>query len=123
MEFDFVWSTPSAKSPQVSVANYGINFNSFVVEIMGRPKRIIIGFDEKQNVIGVKPANDTDENRGFEFAEKERKGYVRINNKDFIKYISQKTGIDFTKSQQIIPEWIKDEQLLIIDISKLKSNN
>ena len=120
MTYSFVWSTPSSRAPIVSVASYGITFNSSVIELMKRPEGVMIGFDENNKVVGIKPLCDNEEaiSKGFLFASKERKGYVRIGNKDFIKYVSKKTGKDFSTAVRYIGDWDENEQILIVDLNK-----
>jgi hypothetical protein len=116
MEYNFLWSTPNSGAPIVSIAIYGITFNTGAIEILNKPAKIMMGFDEDKKIIGFKPTT-TDNVQAFPFMEKERKGYIRIGNKEFIKYISSKTGNDFKKSIKYLPNWDKNEQILIIDLN------
>jgi len=120
MGYNFVWSAPSAGAPIVTIATYGITFNSSSIEVLRRPTKVMIGFDDKQKVIGVKPLYEKGENeiKSFPFAERERNGYVRIGNKDFIKYVSSRTEIDFTTSKKYFAHWDDNEQLLIIKLDE-----
>jgi len=119
MEYKFIWSTPSAGAPIVSIASYGITFNNAVIEILKRPKKIMIGYDDDKKIIGVKPLYEEDQfnARSFDFIDRERNGYVRIGNKDFIKYLSNRTGIDFTKSVRYFGDWDEKEEILIVDLN------
>ncbi|MGI6684900.1 MAG: hypothetical protein ACOX47_05355 [Bacillota bacterium] len=117
MEYNFMWSTPTSGAPIVSFASYGITFNSSVIEILNRPEKIMVGFDAKNKVVGIKPT-DSSNIKGFPFAERERNGYVRIGNKDFIKYISAKLQIDFQKAVRFVAEWDEENKILIVDLSK-----
>lgn len=117
MEYNFIWTAPSAGAPIVSIASYGISFNSMVSEMLGRPSRVLLGFDERNLVIGVKPVQDgIDDSRAYKFAERERLGTVRIGNKDFLKYVSSKSGIDLKKTSRYLANWDDEAQTLIIDL-------
>lgn len=119
MSFNFMWITPSGGPPIVSMATYGITFNNSVIELMKRPDEIKIGFDEEKKVIGVKPVYEpNNDSPGFPFAKRERQGTVRIGQKDFIKYITNRTSIDFSTSKKYFGNWDENEQLLTIDLTK-----
>lgn len=117
MEYSFLWTAPSAGAPLVSIASYGITFNSLVIDMLKRPAKVLLGFDEKNMVIGVRPIQEEDEDpRAYRFAEKERLGMVRIGNKDFLKYVASKSGIDFKKMKKYIANWDGENEILIIDL-------
>lgn len=121
MKFKFIWSTPSSGAPIVSIASYGLTFNASAIELLKKPEKVLLGFDQTAKVIGVKPVTAEDEaegTKGFTFAKRERSGYIRISNKDFIQYVSNKVGIDLTKTTRFSADWDEDEQVLIIDITK-----
>lgn len=119
MEYNFIWSTPSAGAPIVSIASYGITFNNAVIEILKRPDRIMIGYDDDNKIIGIKPLYEDDElnSRSFTFMERERNGYVRIGNKDFIKYLSNKTRVDYSKAVRYFGDWDEKEEILIVNLN------
>lgn len=117
MDYNFLWTTPSAGAPIVSIATYGISFNSIVVDLLNRPPKVLLGFDEKNMVIGVKPViGEVEEPRAYRFAEPGRQGVIRIGNKDFLKYVSNKSGIDFRKIKKYLASWDEDSKTLIIDL-------
>lgn len=118
VKYNFIWTAPSGGAPIISIASYGITFNSFVIEIMKRPEKIMMGFDEEKKVVGFKPIYNKKDDNPKCFPFRERKGYVRIGNRDFIKYISNKTGIDFTNSIRYIADWNEEEQLAVINLMK-----
>jgi len=82
---------------------------------MGRHDRIKLGYDEDNRVIGILPATPADE-QSYPFSSRERKGYIRISNKDFIKYVSSRSGIDFTTTKRYMLDYDKSEQLAIVNL-------
>lgn len=116
--YNFMWSSPSAGAPIVSIALYGITFNSAVLDILKRPEMIMIGYDEREKVIGVKPiTKQEDDGKGFVFAERERRGNVRIGNKDFLRYIATSAELNLEKSEKFIASWDEQENILIVDLN------
>jgi len=120
MGYDFIWSSPSSGAPIVSIATYGITFNSAAIQLIGNPKKIMMGYDVNKKIIGIKPINDeTKKNpHAFTFAERERKGMIRIGNKDFVKYVSRKADIDISTSNRYAADWDSKGELMIVDLTK-----
>lgn len=117
MSYNFRWSAPSAGAPIVSVASYGLTFNQPVIEMLGRPSKIFIGYDEAKKTIGIKPTDDESDNRAYDFIKKERRGYIRISNRDFVKYISVSSGINFDKAIRYIAIWDDNESVLLLKLN------
>jgi uncharacterized protein YdhG (YjbR/CyaY superfamily) len=123
-DYNFIWLPPSAGAPIVSIASYGISFNSAVIEMLGRPTHVLIGFDEQNQLIGVKPVPEgAEEPRSYKFAERERQGTIRIGNKDFLKYISSKSAIDLRKTSRYLATWDNENQVLVIDLKSTSLDN
>lgn len=120
MDLNFIWSTPSAGGPIVSIAEYGITFNAMTIELLRRPKQVMIGYEQDKNIVGIKPIYNEDENKtkAFTFIERERHGSVRIGNKDFVKYIGSKSGLDFSTSRKFIADWDGENEMIIVDLNK-----
>ncbi len=118
MEYNFVWTAPSGGAPVVSVASYGITFNGVVIEMMHRPNKIMMGYDDGKKVVGFKAIykSEGENEKCFPFIERERNGYVRLGNKDFVKYLANRTGLDFKKSTRYIGVWDEEQKLLTINL-------
>lgn len=118
MEYNFVWTAPSGGAPVVSIASYGITFNSVVIDMMHKPNKIMIGYDDSKKVVGVKAIyrKEEENEKCFPFIERERNGYVRIGSKDFVKYLSNRTGLDFKNSTRYIGVWDEEQNLLTINL-------
>lgn len=118
--FNFEWFDKRVGAPVVSIAKYGLLFSRGAVLKMGNPEYVMLGFDKSDMLIGIKVC-DVNEEMKTEFASKERNGYVRINNKQFIKYIESSLDEDkkFDKTAiQYMGKWYDDQKLLVIDLKK-----
>lgn len=71
-------------------------------------------------VVGFKAIYTSEEEneKCFPFTERERNGYVRIGIKDFVKYISNRTGLDFKNSTRYIGVWDEEQKLLTINLKE-----
>lgn len=123
VNYQFEWYNRKVGVPIVSVASYGLTFNSGAAEAMGRPAYIKLGFDRNNLVIGVMPVHDIRENDQLCFPFTDRKGYVRINNKDFIRHISTllPNGIP-NAAKRVYAHWCQEQGVLIVDLKQLDSN-
>ncbi len=118
MDYNFRWSAPYAGAPIVSIASYGFTFNSSVIDMLGKPNRVMIGYDDSLRTIGIKPIDDDSDKRAYDFIKKERRGYIRISNRDFIKYIAASTGISFNKAIRYIATWDNNKEVLILKLDE-----
>jgi hypothetical protein len=115
----YEWYSPTTGAPIVSLAEYGITFNIGAIEIMGKPKYVMLGYDEEENLIGVKPCDENKENK-IEFYKKLRNNYIRIANKDFIRFLKSRISEDIkieAKAKRYVAKWDKTEKILYIDLN------
>lgn len=117
--FEFDFSFVRSGSPIVTFSAIGLSFNAGARGMLGYPARVDIGYDEKANAIGVRAHTDGSEVQAYEFESRVKDNWVRISAKDFMRYLSQKSGIDFiTKSKQFLPFFDDDNKMLIVMIDK-----
>ena len=117
-EYNFDWYSKDLGAPLVSIAKYGITFSKAAVEKMGNPPAIKLGFDRENKIIGVKLLEEEGKD-GFSFAKKEREdyGYVRINNKGFIKVLrAECEEYDFEETTRFVGKMDNEKGLFIIDL-------
>lgn len=129
---DIIWSSQSSGAPIVTIATYGITFNSSTIELMNTPERIKMGYSPKSNKVLIKPSNKND-SKSFKFAAREKKrGYIRIGNKDFVKYIANQSNLPLIENSIRFPaEWDSQNNILVVDLNNpiddkyknLKSNS
>lgn len=86
--------------------------------MLGSPESIDIGYDEDANVLGVCAHRQEHEGKPYDFASRKKDGWVRISCRDFMRYLSQRNNMDFTKAKQFIPEFDSETQMLIIHIDE-----
>lgn len=125
-DFNFDFNFVKTGTPLVTLSSIGIAFNVGARNMLGNPDSINIGFDESRNAIAVRSSDSDSEAPSYEFAGREKDGWVRISMRDFMKYLSQRTGIDFlSKAVQFIPEYNTSLQMLvlIVDSDHRKDKN
>lgn len=120
MDYSFDFGYLKNGTPTVTLSSLGIAFNRGAVDMLGSPAQIIVGYDEKNHAIGVRSRGDNTTAPYFDFASRVRHEWVRIGAKDFVKYLSKVTGIDFlTKAKQFIPEYDAETNTLIIVVDEV----
>lgn len=118
MDFNFDWNYVSAGAPYVTVSELGLAFNTPSISLLGNPEDVVVGFDESQMVIGVKDAKSMTDVKSYKFYSRIRTGWVRIGCKDFVKYLSAISGIQFSPAKKFVARYDKEKQILYIIINE-----
>lgn len=116
MKFNFDWNCVAAGAPYITVSNHGLGFNALAMNMLENPDYVAIGFDENALVIGIRAASQEDEVKTYRFADRAKNGWVRIGCKDFIKYLSAKSGISFSPAKRYVAEYDATEELIYVTI-------
>lgn len=111
------WYNPKLGLPEITIGSFGLGFNHAAVKILRKPIQIKIGIMDDGKTMIVYPLKKED-NEGISFIQKEKQGYVRINNKSLIKFISSRSGNDFSRTTKYEGRWIKDKDWLEINLDK-----
>jgi hypothetical protein len=115
------WFDPKIGVPIITIAEYGVTFNKAAIEAMGNPERVKLGFDKQYKKMCIMPVEDEDE-RAFAFADKERDGYVRINNKDFVRFVLRYfPELTLDKSIRCVAIWDAEKRLLFADVANIEN--
>lgn len=119
MAYNFDFSYLKNGSPIVTLSSFGIAFNKGAIESLGAPDQVIIGYDSEQQAIGVRARGDDTTSPCYDFAPRVKNDWIRIGAKDFIKYLSKVSGIDFmTKAKQFIAEYDSETQTLVVVVDE-----
>lgn len=119
MAFNFDFSYLKNGTPIVTLSSFGIAFNRGAIDSLGGPDQVIIGFDQEHRAIGVRARGSDTTSPYYDFAPRIKNDWVRIGAKDFTKYLSRISGIDFlTKAKQFIADFDEETQMLIVIIDE-----
>ena len=115
MAFSFDYSFLKNGSPIVTLSSFGIAFNRGAIEALGTPEQVNIGYDQKAHAIGIKAKTEETNLPTYDFARRVKNDWIRIGAKDFAKYLSKVSGIDFiSKSKQFIAEYDMETETLVV---------
>ena len=119
MAYNFDFSYLKNGAPIVTLSSFGIAFNKGAIESLGVPDQVIIGYDQEQHAIGVRARGDNTDSPYFDFAPRIKNDWIRIGAKDFIKYLSRVSKIDFlTKAKQFVADFDEETQTLIVVVDE-----
>ncbi|MDQ0191262.1 hypothetical protein JI721_12110 [Alicyclobacillus cycloheptanicus] len=111
------WYNPSVGTPIVTIASYGLTFNKAAISELKDPPYIRVGYVRDRNFIVVQPVQ-TDEPDSMLFSERKRNDYIRVNSKDFIKFIARYCDLQLDKSVRIPAYWDDESSVLVVDLNK-----
>jgi hypothetical protein len=115
--YNFDFNFVKGGAPIVTLSAVGLAFNAGARSMLEYPASVEIGFDEHNNVIAVKKHDIESSNKAYQFESRVKANWIRISMRDFMKYLSLKTGIDFlSKAVQFIPERDKENPKMILII-------
>lgn len=117
MPYNFNWNAVSGGAPYVTISSIALAFNSVSIEKLGNPEKVIVGFDEEQCVIGVKPYNGEPNTKPYDFARRVKNGWVRIGCKDFIKYLKSLIGTEYSPSKKFLAKYDDKDSILLVFVA------
>ena len=118
MAFHFDWSCVAAGAPYITISETGIGVNTPGISLLGEPDEVIVGFDEESMAIGIKKYNGEKNAKSFKFCSRIKNGWVRIGCRDFVRYLSSLSGIDFSPAIRYVAHYDNDEEVLYITVKE-----
>lgn len=95
MDFNFDFNVDSKRTINIGIMELGLVFNNTTIKALGSPKKINIGIDSKNKVIGIKASKGNSQLKEFKFVENENQKWIRVNSKPLVKEIESITGLKF----------------------------
>lgn len=119
INYSFDFNFVKAGAPIVTLSSLGIAFNRLSRSLLGFPQRINIGYDENAHAIGIRAHDEESNIASYEFESRVKNEWIRIGCKDFIKYLSATTNIDFsTKAKQFVATYDQNTKTLIVIVDE-----
>jgi len=109
---NFEWYKPRSNRPYVSIVRYRISFSDGLVEEMGRPSWVKLGYSDESKSMVIKPCLSDDE-----YKIKVTGGRTpRILSRGFIRYLISK-GIQVgDRARKYIAIWNKEDNICLIEL-------
>lgn len=119
--FEFEYFNPALGAITVSIAEYGLTFSKAAVEVLGRPQYVMLAYDKNKQIVGVIPVSEA-EPKKIEFISKMKNGYVRINTKDFVRFLMKHFPDDVQmfgkKATRYFSYWEEKNGVLVVDLKR-----
>lgn len=122
MKFDFDWNYVAAGAPYITISELALGFNMPSVSLLGNPDEVVVGFDDKTMTIGVKQYEGNENVKSYKFYSRMKNGWVRIGCKDFVKYLSSLTGLQFSPAIRYVAKFDEEERILYISVLDTPQN-
>lgn len=116
MNFD--WNYIAAGAPYLTISRLGISLNTSVLSLLGNPEKILLGFDANTMTIGVKPYEGEQDVKTYDIGGRVKHGWVKIGCKDFISFLTQKTGMSFSPARRFTVNREQNTQILYVNLGK-----
>lgn len=118
--YNFDFNFVRGGAPIVTFSSIGLAFNAGARSLLGYPKQVDIGYDERAKALAIRPHEEQSEAPAYDFEIREKNGWIRISMRDFMKFLSLRSGIDFlSKAVQFIPEFDEEAGMLIVPVDEL----
>ena len=103
---------------RVSIMRLGIIFNAETIKALGSPKKINIGLDVKNKVLGIQAAQNNPEIKEYDFVKGDEK-WIRVNCKPIIKAIEDATKQKFDNvAKPFTAKFDQELNMLIVELAK-----
>jgi hypothetical protein len=114
------WFEANKALPTVTVAAYGLTLNTSAANFFKDTQKIKLGLDADIKKVYMKTAEASDE-ASFAFHEIGDKSTARISCRDFVQFVSLKTGINIEQSNKYYATWV--DEMLTVDLEKKIQKN
>lgn len=116
MKFNFDWNYVAAGAPYITISELALGFNTPSISLLGNPEEVMIGFDDQAMTIGIKKYDGNENVKSYKFYSRMKNGWVRIGCKEFIKYLSSLTGLEFSPAIRYVAKYDEQEEILYISV-------
>lgn len=116
--FRFDWNYVPSGAPYVTVSETGLAFNTPAVALLDNAEEVIVGFDKTNLAIGVMKYDGRSNTKPYKFYGRVKNGWVRIGCRDFIKHLTQLSGISFSSARRYTASYDEAEGVLYIEVLK-----
>lgn len=116
MKFDFDWNYVAAGAPYITISELALAFNTPSISLLGNPEEVAVGFDDKTMTIGIKEYDGNENVKPYKFYSRIKNGWVRIGCKDFVKYLSSLSRLQFNPAIRYVAKFDADERILYISV-------
>ena len=117
--YNFNFNIDTTGMIKVSIMRLGLIFNAETIKALGSPKKINIGLDSRNKVLGIKASEGNPSIREYDFVKKGDEKWIRVNSKQLIQAIEESVKCKFENTAKSFPaKFDENENMLIVDLQK-----
>ena len=119
--YSFNFNIDTTGMVKVSIMRLGLIFNSETINALGSPKKINIGLDSKNKVLGIKASEGNPDIKDYDFVKKGDEKWIRVNSKQLVQAIEDAIKCKFDNTAKPFTAKFDEElQMLIVELSSKK---
>lgn len=119
--YSFDFNIDTTGMVKVSIMKLGLIFNAETIKALGSPKKINIGLDAKNKVLGIKPSEGNPNIKGYDFVKKGDEKWIRVNSKQLVQAIEEATKYKFDNvAKPFTARFDEDYKMLIVELANKK---
>lgn len=115
--YSFNFNIDTTGMVKVSIMRLGLIFNAETIKALGSPKKINIGLDTKNKVLGIKASENNRDIKDYDFVKKGDEKWIRVNSKQLVQAIEEATKYKFDNVAKPFTAKFDDElNMLIVEL-------
>lgn len=119
IEFNFDFAIDTKNMATVKVNAQGLIFSKEAIKQLGEPKKVMIGIDEGNVILGIRKSDSSICGKAFNFCTTEQaKKWVRVISKPIAKKIAEITQIDSDKTTTFLAQYDSESEMLLVDLKQ-----
>lgn len=119
--YSFDFNIDTTGMVKVSIMKLGLIFNAETIKALGSPKKINIGLDAKNKVLGIKPSEGNPNIKDYDFVKKGDEKWIRVNSKQLVQAIEEATKYKFDNvAKPFTARFDEDYKMLIVELANKK---
>lgn len=119
--YSFNFNIDTTGMVKVSIMRLGLIFNSETIKALSSPKKINIGLDSKNKVLGIKASEGNPDIKDYDFVKKGDEKWIRVNSKQLVQAIEDAIKCKFDNTAKPFTAKFDEElQMLIVELSSKK---
>lgn len=121
VNYSFDFNIDTTGMIKVSIMRLGLIFNAETIKALGSPKKINIGLDAKNKVLGIRASVGNPNIRDYDFVKKGDEKWIRVNSKQLVQAIEEATKFKFDNvAKPFTARFDEDLKMLIVELAAKK---
>lgn len=116
-EFNFDFAIDTKNMATVKVHAHSLIFSKEAIKQLGEPKKVMIGIDEENTMLGIRKSDSSICGKAFNFCTTEQaKKWVRVISKPITEKIAEIIQIDLDKTTTFLAQYDSESEMLLVDL-------